>query len=74
MSVGLAVLLVSFVVLLLLEVPVAFVIGIATLLGALALGLDGAPVSVARWQIRIGSPVGRVSRCWTATAVPPFGW
>ena len=47
MSVGLAVLLVSFVVLLLLEVPVAFVIGIATLLGALALGLDGAPVSVA---------------------------
>ena len=47
MSVGLAVLLVSFVVLLLLEVPVAFVIGIATLLGALALGYDGSFVSVA---------------------------
>ena len=47
MSVGLAVLLVAFVVLLLLEVPVAFVIGIATLLGALALGRDGSFVSVA---------------------------
>ncbi|MEP4076271.1 TRAP transporter large permease [Haloferula sp.] len=47
MSVGLAVLLVSFVVLLLLEVPVAFVIGIATLLGALALSRDGSFVSVA---------------------------
>lgn len=47
MSVGLAVLLVSFVILLLLEVPVAFVIGIATLLGALALGRDGSLVSVA---------------------------
>ncbi|MBK1827073.1 TRAP transporter large permease [Haloferula rosea] len=47
MSVGLAVLLVSFVVLLMLEVPVAFVIGLATLLGALALGRDGSLVSVA---------------------------
>ncbi|MGJ8725353.1 MAG: TRAP transporter large permease [Roseibacillus sp.] len=47
MSEGLAVLLVSFVVLLLLEVPVAFVIGIATLLGALALGRDGSFVTVA---------------------------
>lgn len=47
MSVGLAVLLVVFVVLLLLEVPVAFVIGIATLLGALALGRDGSFVTVA---------------------------
>lgn len=47
MSVGLAVLLVTFVVLLLLEVPVAFVIGIATLLGALALGRDGSFLSVA---------------------------
>lgn len=47
MNVGLAVLLVSFVTLLLLEVPVAFVIGIATLLGALALGRDGSFVSVA---------------------------
>lgn len=47
MTVGLAVLLVSFVVLLLLEVPVAFVIGIATLLGALALGRDGSFSSVA---------------------------
>ena len=46
MSVGLAVLLVVFVVLLLLEVPVAFVIGIATLLGALALGRDGSFVTV----------------------------
>ncbi|MGJ8643190.1 MAG: TRAP transporter large permease [Luteolibacter sp.] len=47
MTVGLAVLLVAFVVLLLLEVPVAFVIGIATLLGALALGRDGSFSSVA---------------------------
>ena len=47
MTVGLAVLLVSFVVLLLLEVPVAFVIGIATLLGALALGSEGSFSSVA---------------------------
>lgn len=47
MSVGLAVLLVAFVVLLLLEVPVAFVIGLATLLGALALGRDGSLVSLA---------------------------
>ena len=47
MSPGLAVLLVSFVVLLLLEVPVAFVIGLATLLGALALGRDGSLVSLA---------------------------
>lgn len=47
MSEGLAVLLVSFAVLLLLEVPVAFVIGIATLLGALALGKDGSFVTVA---------------------------
>ena len=47
MTVGLAVLLVSFVVLLLLEVPVAFVIGIATLLGALALGREGSFSSVA---------------------------
>lgn len=47
MSVGLAVLLVSFAVLLLLEVPVAFVIGIATLLGGLALGWDGSLVTVA---------------------------
>ena len=47
MSVGLAVFLVAFVVLLLLEIPVAFVIGIATLLGALALGRDGSFVSIA---------------------------
>ena len=47
MSEGLAVLLVSFAVLLLLEVPVAFVIGIATLLGALALGREGSFVTVA---------------------------
>ena len=47
MNVGLAVLLVSFVVMLLLEVPVAFVIGIATLLGALALGQEGSFVTVA---------------------------
>ena len=47
MSVGLAVLLVAFVVLLLMEVPVAFVIGIATLLGALALGREGSFVSLA---------------------------
>ena len=46
MSVGLAVLLVSFVVLLLLEVPVAFVIGISTLLGAMALGRDGSFMAV----------------------------
>lgn len=47
MSVGLAVLLVAFVTLLLLEVPVAFVIGLATLLGALALGREGSFVSLA---------------------------
>lgn len=47
MNVGLAVLLVSFVVLMLLGVPVAFVIGLATLLGALALGRDGSLVSIA---------------------------
>lgn len=47
MTVGLAVLLVSFVVMLLLEVPVAFVIGIATLLGALALGREGSFSSLA---------------------------
>ena len=47
MSTGLAVLLVSFVILLLMEVPVAFVIGIATLLGALALGREGSFVSIA---------------------------
>ncbi len=47
MSTGLAVLLVAFVVLLLMEVPVAFVIGIATLLGALALGREGSFVSIA---------------------------
>lgn len=47
MSVGLAVFLVAFVALLLLEVPVAFVIGIATLLGALALGRDGSFTSLA---------------------------
>ncbi len=47
MSTGLAVLLVSFVVLLLMEVPVAFVIGIATLLGALALGREGTFVTLA---------------------------
>ena len=47
MSIGLAVLLVSFVVMLLMEVPVAFVIGIATLLGALALGREGSFVSLA---------------------------
>ena len=47
MSPGLAVLLVSFVVLMLLEVPVAFVIGLATLLAALALGRDGSLVSLA---------------------------
>jgi len=42
-----AVLVVSFSVLLLMGVPVAFVIGIATLLGALALGKDGSFVTVA---------------------------
>ena len=42
MSVGLAVFLVAFIVLLLCEVPVAFVIGIATLIGSLALGREGA--------------------------------
>ena len=47
MSIGLAVLLVSFVILLLMEVPVAFVIGIATLLGALALGREGTFVTLA---------------------------
>ena len=47
MSVGLSVFLMAFVVLLLLEVPVAFVIGLATLLGALALGRDGSAVSIA---------------------------
>ena len=47
MSTGLAVPLVAFVVLLLMEVPVAFVIGIATLLGALALGREGSFVSIA---------------------------
>ena len=47
MSVGLAVFLVAFVVLLLLEVPVAFVIGIATLIGALALGNEGASLILA---------------------------
>ena len=47
MSTGLAVLLVSFVVLLLMEVPVAFVIGIATLLGALALGREGSFLTLA---------------------------
>lgn len=47
MSVGLAVLLVTFVVLMLLEVPIAFVIGMATLLGALALGRDGSLTTVA---------------------------
>ena len=47
MSVGMAVLVVSFSVLLLMGVPVAFVIGIATLLGALALGKDGSFVTVA---------------------------
>lgn len=47
MSTGLAVLLVSFVILLLMEVPVAFVIGIATLLGALALGREGTFVTLA---------------------------
>jgi len=47
MSPGLAVLLVTFVTLLLLEVPVAFVIGIATLLSAVALGRDGTFLSVA---------------------------
>jgi len=46
-SVGMAVLVVSFSVLLLMGVPVAFVIGIATLLGALALGKDGSFVTVA---------------------------
>ena len=47
MSTGLAVLLVSFVILLLMEVPVAFVIGIATLLGALALGREGSFLTLA---------------------------
>ena len=47
MSVGLAVLLLAFVVLLLLEVPVAFVIGLATLLGALALSREDSLVSLA---------------------------
>jgi len=47
MSVGLAVLLVTFVVLMLLEVPIAFVIGVATLLGALALGRDGSLTTMA---------------------------
>lgn len=47
MSVGLAVFLVAFLVLLLLEVPVAFVIGIATMIGALALGRDDASLILA---------------------------
>ena len=47
MSIGIAVLLVSFVVLLMLEVPVAFTIGIATLLGALALGREDSLLSIA---------------------------
>ncbi len=47
MTEGLGVLCVTFVVLLLLGVPVAFVIGLSTLLGALALGRDGAMESMA---------------------------
>ncbi len=47
MNIGLTVLLVSFATLLILEAPVAFTIGLATLLGALALGQTSSTVSVA---------------------------
>jgi tripartite ATP-independent transporter DctM subunit len=48
MSVGLAILIVVFVALLLLETPIAFVIGIASVLAAFALGYEQVLVSVAR--------------------------
>ena len=48
MSVGLAILVVVFVALLLLETPIAFVIGIASVLAAFGLGYDEVLLSVAR--------------------------
>ncbi|MEM7697103.1 MAG: TRAP transporter large permease [Verrucomicrobiota bacterium] len=47
MTVGLAILVVAFLALMLLGVPIAFVIGVATMLGAFALGRDGTPVAIA---------------------------
>ena len=51
MSGGLVILVTVFAALFLLETPIAFVIGIASLLGAWALGYDSVLLSVARERV-----------------------